>query len=557
MNRPDPQARPRPPSFPVYSLPARRPSAWVTETDPEQAQSWLATLSLRDSTDAAQQLYRALYTLNRMDIELGDRVALMELYREPVMLGTGRLQSHFVHLALPLKPRLKQLADFLCQLQLELACGYKHVLEGLRAERRPWESEVFVFALERAIRYLGEALLCSYQVYMPAPAGLWREIHGLYRYAEQHAVQRQPLGPEAHSGVSIAHSYKQVLMLGLCGPYQLPQNECQQVNAFLARWAGKAEIHEGLEGVDPVGHFLLDFDADHPAVPFPRDVPVHTEPGLRAVNAVELARVTHQLIQRLQKGESPRQLELGFECIGTACSETLRRMLRFWGMAGRRHFTRRRIRQQLSLCTGINAIHFFASRQQPFTPPVSITIPVDVEFPLPDAGALEAEARETGARHAATPEIYRVDGRWLVRDESAGGMSLIRQGELGLPLRIGDSLGIHNPAMDCWRVGVVRWLRSNDSRQVEAGIEMLAPSAHPLAVRFTEPGPSAYMQALLLPAVEALHQPPTLLLAAGHARAGQGLELVDNDQPPRRVRILKIVERTNAFVQAVFADEAR
>ena len=100
-------------------------------------------------------------------------------------------------------------------------------------------------------------------------------------------------------------------------------------------------------------------------------------------------------------------------------------------------------------------------------------------------------------------------------------------------------------------------MRSNDARHVEAGIEMLAPSAHPLALRLTEPASSAYMPALMLPAVEALHQPPTLLIAAGSARAGQGLELVDGDQPARRVRILKIVERTNAFAQVVFADEVR
>jgi hypothetical protein len=556
MNRPDPLAGSEPPSFPVFSLPARRSSAWVTETDPEQARAWLATLSLADSTDAAQQLYRALYTLNRMEVGVEDRLAIMELYREPAALQTVRLRAHFAHLALPLKPRLKQLADFLRQLQLEMAHGYKHILEAMRAERRPWESEVFLFALERSIRCLGEALLSSYQVYMPAPAGVWREIHGLYRYAEQHDVQQRPVEPELREGGSVARAYLQVLMLGLCGPYQLPQNECHQVNAFLARWSHKAGIHAGLDNIDPVGHFLLDFDADHPAVPFPRDVPVHAASSLRAVNAVELARVAHQFIMRLQKGEPPRHLDLGFECIGSACSETLRRMLRFWGLASRRHFSRRRVRQPLSLCVGINAMHFFASGQQPFTQ-LRAAESADAEYPVPDSGALEAEARETATRPPVLPEIYRVDSRWQVRDESAGGLSLMRQGDVGLPVRIGDLLGIHNPEMDCWRVGVVRWLRSNDSQHIEAGVEMLGPSAHPLAVRYTDSSPSLSMQALMLPPVEVLHQPPTLLLPPGMVRPGLGLELMDDDQPARRVRILRVVERTNAFAQVVVADEAR
>ena len=559
MNRPDPQLRSMIPAFPEFALPARRVSAWVVETNPDRAQGWLAALPLADVNNTAQQLYRTLFTLNRMDVEVEDRLALMELIRNPVMVITGRLQSHFSPIALPLRPRIKQLADFVCQLQLEMAYGYKHVLETYRAEDQPWESEVFRFALERSIHCLGESLLRSYQVYMPAPAGVWREIHGLYRFAEQHDVHRMPIEPSDPDSATAQMSYLQVLMLGLCGPYQLLQNECHQVNAFLTQWADKVEILSDLEGVDPVGHFLLDYDADHPAVPFPIDVPMHNAPSLRAVNAIELARVTHQFIKRLQKGESPRQLKLGFECIGTACIETLRRMMRFWGLAGRGRFSGRRLRQPLSLCVGINAIHFFTSGQQPFTPPVARLAIIDLEAQAPDSGSLEAEAREASGNNlpaAVSSDMYRIDSRWQVRDESARGLSLVREGDVGMSMRIGDLLGIHHPVSNRWGIAVVRWIKSGDTRHVESGIEMLAPSAYSVAVRSTDPESSDYLQALMLPPIDALRQPSTLLLHASLFRAGQGIEIVEDGLPPRRVRILKIVERTGSFSQAVFADEA-
>lgn len=550
--------RPGAPTFPIFSLPAKQVSAWVVDTNPAEAESWLAALPLADSIQAAQQVYQALFTLNRMSLEADDRLVLMELYRKPVTVVAAGLQPHFARLSLPLKPRLKQLADFLCQLHMEMAHGYKHVLKAGLEERDPWKSDAFLLALERSIRYLGEVLLRSYQVYMPAPPGVWKEIHGFYRYADQHDQAHRLLTIDGlEEGTTVTRAYLQALLLGLCGPYQLPQNECNQVNAFLARWGNKAEISSVNPAIDPVGRFLIDFEADHPAVPFPRDVPLQPAPALRVLNAIEPARVAHDFSKRLQKGESPHGLGLGFECVGASCVDTLKRMLRFWGLAGRRQFSRRRSPQPLSLCVGINAVHFFCDGQRPFTQPQTPMTASKQAVELPDRLALEAEAHEEQRVTAPMPELYRIDSRWQVRDESAGGLSLARSGVAGVPIRVGDVLGIQNPALHQWRIGVVRWVKSADASHVEMGVEMLAPHAHPLAVRPAGTRVVPYSQALQLPPIEALNQPATLLVARGTCHSGEDIEIVDGELPPRRVRVLNVVERSGAFVQAVFADVAR
>jgi len=556
MSLPEPREATQVGEFPVFSLPSRRTSAWVVETDPDEVRAWLASVTQSDAVEAAQQIYRALYTLNRMTLPDAERLVLMELYREPVMLVVSRLQSHFMRLALPLKPRFKQLADFLSQLQMEMAHGYKHLLEALRAEERPWESDVFLFATERSIRHLGQVLLRAYQVYMPAPAGVWSEIHGLYRYAARYQRHQDGVETGPEQDHTIERTYLQVLMLGLCGPYQLPMNECQRVDAFLARWSHKAGILENLEGIDPVGHFLLDLDADHPAVPYPRDIMLHSAPHLRAVNAIELARVVHEILSRLRQGEAPSRLNLGFECIGASCGDTLRRMLRFWGLAGRRQFLRRHVRRSLSLCVGINAIHFFASGQQPFTTIRRQVSAGEGKALLAGRQDPESVLRTVPDAVPVPAEYYRIDSQWQVRDESAGGFSLLRQGNAGLAVRIGDLLGIPDNGNRQWRVAVVRWIKSRDSQHIEAGIEMIAPSAHPVAIQ-GEMANATICQALMLPPVEALHQPPTLVVPPHVALPGKSIEILDDETPARRVRILKVVERTNAFAQVVFADEAR
>lgn len=558
VNRMEPQQKFESIAIPAFGLPPRQVSAWVVETSPAETETWLATLPLADSIQAAQQLYQALFTLNRMALDADDRLLLMELYRPPVTAVSAGLQPHFARLSLPLKPRLKQLADFLCQLHMEMAYGYKHAIKAGLDERRPVESEVFLFAVERAIRYLGEVLLRSYQMYMPAAPGLWKEIHGLYRYVELHGRDRQLLRVDGvETGVTVRGTYLQTLLLGLCGPYQLPQNECHQVNAFLARWAHKATLGPVTPSVYPVGHFLVDFETDHAAVPLPRDVPLHTAPALRDLDAVELARVVHDFSKRLQQGAAPHTLDLGFECIGAGCIDTLKRMLRFWGLAGHRQFSRRSLQQPLSLCMGLNAIHFFCSGQQPFTPPRPPAVSSERVVALPDRAALELELSEERSVTASRPELFRVDSLWQLRDESAGGLALARSGDAGPAMRVGDLLGIQNPALNQWRIGVVRWVKSADSQHVEIGVEMLAPRAQPLAVRPLGSDAASYTPALLLAPIPVLHQPATLLAASGSCQPGQDIELAEGDLPPRRVRVLNVVERSSAFVQVVFADVER
>jgi hypothetical protein len=122
---------------------------------------------------------------------------------------------------------------------------------------------------------------------------------------------------------------------------------------------------------------------------------------------------------------------------------------------------------------------------------------------------------------------------------------------------VGELIGIQNSELNQWRIGVVRWIKSADPQHVEMGLEMVAPQARPLAVRPAGTAVVPYSQALLLPAVEALRQPATLLVARGTCRPGEDIEIAEHDTPSRRVRVLKLAERSNAFAQVVFADVAR
>ncbi len=564
------------------SLPVKRTSAWMVETDPKYARAWLASLPLADSAELAREIYQALYTLNRQDLDASRRFELMELYTTPVATVTIALESYLTRVALPLTSKKRQLAEFIRRLHMEMAYGYKGCLQDLEKQRLRWSKKPLrTRALERAMYYLGEVLLHSYQVYMPYPPGAWREIHAIYRYAGEHNLATEVVETAAPgvAKTTLTHDYVRILMLGLSNPYQLPQNECRQVQRFLYHWGAKASLRDNLEAPHPAGHFLIDLTTDSPPVPFPGGVQFQPNEGLHLLDAVELLHTIQFFVHRLQKGDRARTLSLGLDCLDSVCLEILQRMLRSWGMVPRRQYSRIQRSGPAFVCTGIPALHFFASGQKPFSPPPSENrrgIPDD-RFILPenieqevaheatqDEGFIALDEPVGHRESASSPDpaesvltsggAYRVD-RWQIKDAAPKGLQLVRHGSSHTYVRVGDVIGIQQmDEIGRWSAGVVRWMKSQRADNLEMGVELIASGAKPVAVApVRSVGERDYQPALLLPAIEALRRPMTLLLPRSVFSPGCNLQLAD-EASVRTVRLLRCLEHTNVYELFVFAD---
>lgn len=558
---------------PVISIPTPlKDPAPGAEVRPKRLQAWLDELPLTNSAEAARQTYQALYTQNRLSLDENNRLELMELFRGAVAVLCETLQGGFSNTPLPLTDRQRQQANMVHRLETEMAYGYKVVLRDMLARGiAPAKSRTIPLVVCRAVVHLGRVLLTHYQIYEPYPAGIWRELHQLYQYADANrfADQRLEAGALAYGdGHSVRDAYQRVLLLGICNPYSLQQGECRRVHTFLSLRSPKVRLSRDLEVPDPTGRFLVSLTADAPPIPFPK-VPEITGSGkLRVLDVFEHVKELHVLLKRLEQGESPRQLGLcDDDCIDTAYADLLRRMGRLWGLSIRRQSNRSPKDGEVSVCVGINAGHFFVSGHRPFTPPL---IPED-EIPVADAYIdMAVLAGENGDGEGAqqieeAPAPFELETwqardeyqvyQWQTKDESAGGLALERKGDFAVRMRVGDLLAIRHQGLDVWRVGVVRWLRSPESDALELGVQLLAPSVRAVAVRRV---PSAmdkrprYMQALLLPANKALQHPATVIVPRGLYLAGRELWLADDGAEPVRVRLLQLVDRTGTYEQIVF-----
>lgn len=555
---------------PVLSVPARRVSGWVAETDPKYARAWLDSLPLTDSAEAAREIYQALYTVNRADLKVAARLELMGLYEPVVTTVCKGLQSHLVHATPPLGPKKRQLAEFIRRLHVEMAYGYKSCLRDLsRARvllRRKTRS---LGCIERALYHLSEVLLRSYLVYLPYPTSTWRETHELYRVAESldavdDAIESDEQGNEP---VTVGERYVQTLLLGLANPYQLPHSAAQQLNNFLARWAKQARITTLSDAKDPSGYFLVDLTADAPPVPLTKKGH-ELGPNARVLDTRLLVQTLQQFVVRLEAGDSIEELGLGVDYLDSACIDLLHRMNRALGEGARRRFTRRQRSTNVFVCVGLNAIHFYANGQRPFTTYLQAfpwldkpDVPADgadvafVELDESDAKRDQPVVTLADALASLPAESHRVD-RWQLRDIGPQGMALVRYGDAATPVRVGELIGVQQPSdLGHWRAASIRWVKNPETNSLEVGIEVLAAAVTPVAVRSMS-GSKAF-PGLLLPAAEVMQRPATLIIPRGACHVGEELELIEDGAEIRRVRLLRLVERTGAFEQVVYADVKR
>lgn len=173
-----------------------------------------------------------------------------------------------------------------------------------------------------------------------------------------------------------------------------------------------------------------------------------------------------------------------------------------------------------------------------------VKIPVNPNISNPDA-LLHGEdptkaATPTGERGGY--QFYDTD----TLDTSPGGYRIRWNEPLPASVQTGELIAMREATDPRWCVSVVRWIRQ-DADGTFMGIELLAPRAIPLAVRVLNKrgGPTDFARALLLPELQPIGQPATLLTPPLPFQEG------------KKIHILKQgIQTTAQLTQCVFKTES-
>lgn len=506
---------------------------------PSAIADWVASLPMANTADTATQLRQATFELTRLNTNFSVRMELLESVRPTIHYICARLDKTAASSA----NHGDAIARLAQRLITNLCSGYKVVVvEALEelSENPALGKNVIPLAAHRALSDLSRTLLRTLQLYVAPGDRLWLDLNQLYFLAERLEVNNiEQEDPENHSttNTTIADTYLRSLLLACCKPNQLRYQHLAQVFNALEVWTPQATIENNTDDA----LFLIDLESDQ-GPQYSKLLKNPDEP--RSIRSDVLV---YELEAYLKK------IDGGIEIPEYVPNDILSHLVDAWGLMKPRAFKRAPASGSVKICMGLRAVHYFLSGgvefvdQLPRTDAVlqrevnpfladeqeldvvesnkdvwddafdlRVRIPVNPNIDDPDRIILQPHhlpkpvSKAKKAEQAAKQSFNFYDT--IAVDTSPGGYRIRWKEPLPGNVQTGELLGLRDETDPRWCIAVIRWIRQNN-QGAAMGIQLLAPRAIPVAVRVIKKrgGPTDYVRALLLPALQPIDQPAMLI----------------------------------------------
>jgi cyclic-di-GMP-binding protein len=518
-----------------FSLPSALPSeippigAWR-----EHGEAWVDSLSGMKSSEAARSLCTALYGLNRAEVSDAERLQFLEVYRPTMLNLIADLTADYHRDSVALPASTREAANLARRLLVEYAYGYKLMLLDKADGISAGDKRQTPMLLHRAVAALSDTLALSYQTYAPTPAGVWHEIHQIYRYAEHHALDEVAVPAGAIQQSTIGLVYKQALLLALTDPYRLMPGEVDRVLAIVDRFRGGAKVLPYSDGLSGEALFLVQSDGDKPPKPLAKATRSPTVPGDKVLSAAGL-------VVYLGQHRAQLEAEVSASALHSAHSEVkqihlLRRLESFWSSPSLRVFNRSASDSGVEICSGIAAVCYFLQQARSQAGAVSRN-----GATVPESSSADAKRSSAGAT-PLPPYTH-----WEISNQSAGGLAVRKTAGADSGISVGEVVAIRYPGQASWGVGAVRWMQKGEQDSLEFGIEMLAPGAVVVSIQPVLATGGKH-DAVMLPELPALNKAAALLVPPGFLHERAEFWLTDAGVPESlSARATRLLERTTSF----------
>lgn len=522
----------------------RKPVATPDKYSPDIIEEWLSNLPKANIGETSKQVYSLLNDSNKELLSPEQRSALLGQLQETVALIAEVMKKHYMGMSVSLSEKQQKIANFVQALDVEMAIGYKTIVEDLIADEK-YQSKILVTAVNYCMHYLFHVQRRCYLLYRDLPKGMWHEIHLLYQLSEQNQFHEQKL-LHANRAISIVGSYKRILLLSTANPNKLRQHEIELISNMFTMVSQMTQLDS-----DPTeSHdFIVNLSSD--------TGPFHSSLLKSSMTAryrgISLDRAKAQIEQQLNN-EIPEQSMFKID------EFTLNHLLGAWGEMATRTFARVDGEGMLEISIGMTATHHVISELLYDDEDIEAELSGDqliesLEGSLKDAVILEpndeaylsqpAESAQEqsdpgtimskptrgrlGHADEQNDEPYKFIEQSKVDEPSAdntqqaavinispGGFCL----ELGSPLpkqtQAGEIIGLMEHGSDehiTWNIGAIRWMRRKKSGELDIGVQLIAPNAKPVRaqLRNSHSNDNLYQRCLLLPAIKGIGQPETLL----------------------------------------------
>jgi hypothetical protein len=277
----------------------------------------------------------------------------------------------------------------------------------------------------------------------------------------------------------------------------------------------------------------------------------HDASSVRYLALVPLSKQIRVKTILLQQGQTPQQAELGGDLSSKECIDLLNKLHACWCEKREDSLVENpRESPSLFLCLGIEQI-YAQIEQKPFRPiKDSSTVDKDSQRQIETFGRV---LDDTG-RHELF-ELGFVPEEWLVDEDGLVRGRLLRKNPEGERLGLHQMISVFKPDSSNHKLGVIDFVRVTLHGHLYIGLHFLPGQPQPLIVRGnanSDTLQSGSVAALMLPALEKLRIPASLVIPRDWFQADRTLELNLSNHTRQFVTLGFSVEKGKDFERVSF-----
>ncbi len=509
---------------------------------------WVQLLPLTNAQVAQQSLAQQVALVRQAGLAPPETLRIMEVLREPIVYVQHALARRYAGKALPLEPAESATLARVIALWQDVTGSYLDCRDAQRLGNRALDAYVALM-LMRCLQYSASTIIEHHRVYSQAPAALWKALHGLYLCAEQAGLARAPVSDtfghtEANSTCLAA--YCRALLANLANPFALSERQMDFVARWTDKWSGLVGLASEPLPVSSIPALAIDLAGDCGAV---LAAGLQPQASLRYLDLDPLSRELRQVITLLKQGKTPAQLGLGDDARQPGCENLLLLLYIQWCRAGTsRQEARSETAEKMQVCLGMRSAHFYISGRAFRAPGSGLSRQEEHDMQLFGHISQRTQQMMITAQSSVTES-------WDLVNQSASGF-LCMQRDPGAQARIAHNqlIAVRRSSSKDFHLGVVQWLRLDESKEMFVGIRLFSGTPRTVAVRpvnFVLPGNTGYERGLLLPGIKAPLTPATLILPSGWFQPGRTVEVHAGEK--RTVTLTSVLEKGADFDRCTVA----
>jgi len=570
----------------------RQPQTKMSSYSSDAIEQWIEDLPMANIGETSRRVYHRLLESNTSLLDVKVRTRLLNSLNKPIKFICNYLTRYYTVQSASLTEKQMKVANLSRTIQLEAAIGYKTIIEDLIVDEK-YGSKLLPIAVNHALYYLYKVQVLCAQLYSDLPKGLWREIHLLYRLAEQNQFH-EPLFTVGNEQHSISNTYKRIILLSTANTNQLRQRDIDLLAVALPTVAKNCTINTD---PDAVFDFVSNLNSDAP--PFHRALLVD---GMKAhYRGFDVNNITVFLQQELKTTEKQRRkIKLD--------DALIRHLIRVWGTMATRTFTRTATNDVVKLSMGLAASHYLISKetssihyQEEDQELRGEALVESLEGSLRNATILSDKESEMyqgpKTRHSDRnidynnpvsksdtmwDSVYRKKSSLDMDDDgkpyrfmeksaenkiaqydyqdatiiniSPNGYCMRLTGTMPKQTQTGEIIGLLEHTKDnnpSWNIGHICWVKRHESGELHMGVNLLAPNAEPVFAQISTStdGEHQYQRCLLLPAMANVGQSETILTSTIGFTANQEVCIKDTSGNEFDVKFTNLISSGHSFLQ--------